>query len=94
MPARNTVFLSLAASYAETIGANTIFIGAHYDDSSGYPDCRKDYLEAIDKAIKLGTKSGVDNALKVEFPLISKGKKDIVKLGVSLGVPLKDTWSC
>ena len=94
VPARNTIFLSLAASYAEAIGANAIFIGAHYDDSSGYPDCRKDYLEAIDKAIKLGTKSGLDNALKVEFPLISKSKKDIVKLGASLGVPLKDTWSC
>lgn len=94
VPARNTVFLSLAASYAEAIGANRIFIGAHCDDSSGYPDCRKDYLEAIDKAIKLGTKSGLDNRLKVEFPLIVKGKKDIIKLGASLGVPFKDTWSC
>ncbi|MFH0764710.1 MAG: 7-cyano-7-deazaguanine synthase QueC [Candidatus Omnitrophota bacterium] len=94
VPARNTVFLSLAASYAEAINANRIFIGAHYDDSSGYPDCRKDYLEAIDKAIKLGTKSGAGNSLKVEFPLISKDKKDIVRLGASLGVPLKNTWSC
>lgn len=94
VPARNTVFLSLAASYAEAIGATRIFIGAHYDDSSGYPDCRKDYLKAIDKAIKLGTKRGAGNKLRIEFPLIDKGKKDIIKLGVSLGVPFKDTWSC
>lgn len=94
VPARNTVFLSLAASYAEAIGANAVFIGAHHDDSSGYPDCRKDYLEAIDKAIKLGTKSGIEGRLRIEFPLINKNKKDIIKLGVSLGVPLKDTWSC
>ena len=94
VPARNTIFLSLAASYAEAIGASAVFIGAHHDDSSGYPDCRKNYLEAFNKAIKLGTKRGIENRLRVRFPLIDKSKKDIIKLGVSLGVPFKETWSC
>lgn len=94
VPARNTVFLSLAASYAEAIGAEAIFIGAHHEDSSGYPDCRKDYLKAFDKTVKLGTKSGIENRLKVEFPLVDLSKKEIIELGASLGVPLEKTWSC
>ena len=94
VPARNTVFLAIASSYAEAIGAGRIFIGAHSEDSSGYPDCRKEYLEAFDKAIKLGTKSGLEKRLSLEFPLIDKSKRDIIELGVSLGVPFQFTWSC
>lgn len=94
VPARNTIFLAIAASFAETIGADSIYIGAHFEDSSGYPDCRKIYLDAFDKVVKLGTKRGLEGNLKLEFPLIDKTKKDIIKLGSSLGVPFEFTWSC
>lgn len=94
VPARNTVFLSMAVSLAETIGARAVFIGAHYEDSSGYPDCRKDYLEAFRKVIRLGTKAGIDNALKLEFPLIDKDKSGIIRAAKRLGLPFELTWSC
>ena len=94
VPSRNTIFLSMASSYAEAIGARAIFIGAHYEDSSGYPDCRKDYLAAFREVMKLGTKAGIDNALTLEFPLINKGKSGIIKTGKRLGVPFELTWSC
>ena len=94
VPARNTVFLAIAASYAEAIGADKIFIGAHSEDSSGYPDCRKEYLKAFDKTLKLGTKRGLEKMLGLGFPLIDKSKMEIVKLGIKLGVPFCFTWSC
>lgn len=94
VPSRNTIFLSMASSLAEAIGAQAIFIGAHYEDSSGYPDCRKDYLEAFRKVMKLGTKAGMDNALTLEFPLINKDKSGIIRTGKRLGVPFELTWSC
>lgn len=94
VPSRNTVFLSLASSLAEEIGAGAIFIGTHYEDSSGYPDCRKDYLEAFHNAIRLGTKAGTENRLLLEFPLIDKDKSGIIKEGQRLGVPFELTWSC
>jgi 7-cyano-7-deazaguanine synthase len=94
VPARNTIFLSMAASFAESIGAESIFIGAHYEDSSGYPDCRKEYLEAFDSVLKMGTKKGVEGKLHLEYPLIDKTKSEIIKLGHSLGVPFHLTRSC
>ena len=94
VPARNTIFLSIAASFAEAIGAHAVFIGAHFEDSSGYPDCRKEYLKAFDRAMRLGTKAGLEGRLKLEFPLIDKTKSEIVELGHSLGVPFEHTWSC
>lgn len=94
VPARNTIFLSIAASFAETIGAESIFIGAHSEDSSGYPDCRREYLEAFDKVIKTGTRRGTEDRLKLEFPLIGKTKSRIIALGASLAVPFQLTWSC
>jgi len=94
VPARNTVFLSIAASFAETIGAQAIFIGAHSEDSSGYPDCRKEYLDAFNEVIKKGTKRGIEGKLKLEFPLIDKSKNGIISLGESLAVPFHMTWSC
>lgn len=94
VPARNTVFLSIAASYAEAIGAHRIFIGAHSDDSSGYPDCRKEYIEAFAEAVRLGTKSGLEGGLKLEAPLVSMTKGEIVRLGLRLGAPLGLTRSC
>jgi 7-cyano-7-deazaguanine synthase len=94
VPARNTIFLSIAASYAEAIGADAVFIGAHADDSSGYPDCREGYLKAFDKVVRLGTKRGLEKKLSLEFPLVGRDKRGIIKLGVSLGVPFGHTWSC
>jgi len=94
VPGRNTIFLSIAASFAEAIKASVIFIGAHYEDSSGYPDCRIEYLETFDKMIALGTKAGIEGMLKLEFPLIKKSKAQIIKTGESLGVPFNLTWSC
>lgn len=94
VPARNSVFLSIAASLAETIGAGDIFIGAHFEDSSGYPDCRRDFLKSFERSIKLGTKSGREKGIRLRFPLLDKSKKDIIILGNSLGVPFEATWSC
>lgn len=94
VPARNTIFLSMAVSCAEAEGAERIFIGAHSDDSSGYPDCRQDYLEAFQKVTELGTKAGIEKRLKVEYPLIGRSKRDIIKMGERLKVPFDMTWSC
>jgi queuosine biosynthesis protein QueC len=94
VPARNTVFLSMAASYAEAIGAEAIYIGAHSEDSSGYPDCRKGYIEALDRAMRLGTKAGIEGRLTLKSPLIEKTKKDIIETGQRLKVPFELTWSC
>lgn len=72
-----------------------VFIGAHSQDYSGYPDCRKELLSAFSKVIKTGTKSGVQGReIKVYAPLLSKGKSEIIKLGIKLGVPFALTWSC
>ncbi len=94
VPARNTIFLSIATSFAEAIGASFVFIGAHFEDSSGYPDCRIEYLKAFDALIKLGTKKGLEGDLALRFPLIDKTKKEIIRLGASLKVPFQFTWSC
>lgn len=95
VPARNTIFLSFAASYAESIGAKRIFIGANALDYSGYPDCRPNYIKAYEKAVNLGTKSGVSGVrLKIETPLINLTKAEIIRLGLKLKVPYDLTWSC
>ena len=94
VPARNTIFLSIASSFAEAIGASKIFIGAHSEDSSGYPDCRREYLEAFRRVIRLGTKAGIAKKLGLEFPIINKTKDEIISLGLKLKVPFEFTWSC
>ncbi len=95
VPARNTIFLSFAASYAEAIGAKSIFIGANAIDYSGYPDCREVYLKAFGRVIKEGTKAGVEGrAVSIEAPLLKKTKAQIIKEGNRLGAPYGDTWSC
>jgi 7-cyano-7-deazaguanine synthase len=91
VPGRNIIFLSYAASFAETIGARAIFIGAHTQDYSGYPDCRKNFLEKFNQAVNLGI---AGKRIKLYYPLISKSKKEIIQLGLRLGVPFKHTWSC
>ncbi len=95
VPARNIIFLSLALSCAEAIGSETIFIGAHAQDYSGYPDCRPEFFKAFDQVIKTGTKAGVKKrGIRVIAPLLNKNKADIIRLGNYLGVPFELTWSC
>ncbi len=91
VPFRNTHIISMAVSWAEVIGANRIYIGAVYEDSSGYPDCRPSYYEAINNLIKEGTKDG---DIKVVTPVIFLKKDEIVKLAVELKAPLQFSWSC
>lgn len=95
VPARNTIFLSFALSYAEAVGAADIFIGANALDFSGYPDCRPKYYKVFNRLSRVATKSGVENkAIKIHTPLIDKTKKEIVLLAKRLKVPLELTWSC
>lgn len=95
VPARNTIFLALAAAYAETLGASRIYFGANVIDYSGYPDCRPDYLRAFEQVLRLGTKAGVEgHAAEIRTPLLMMTKADIIRLGVSLSAPLHLTHSC
>jgi len=92
VPFRNAHFLSIATSWAEVIGATKIFIGAVWEDSSGYPDCRPEYYEAFNKVIRAGTRPATH--VTIETPLIYLSKCDIVKKGVELSAPFDLTWSC
>lgn len=95
VPGRNIIFLSFALSFAEARGAGAIFIGAHSQDYSGYPDCRPDFFQAFNKVALCGTKSGVEKRrIEIKAPLIHKDKAGIIRLGRSLGVPFELTWSC
>ena len=96
VPARNTIFLALALAWAETLGAEDIFIGVNALDSSGYPDCRPEFINAFERAANLGTKAGVEGkrSFTVHTPLIALTKADIVRLAVELGVDFSLTWSC
>jgi 7-cyano-7-deazaguanine synthase len=91
VPFRNAHFLSAAVSWAEVLGAKTVFIGAVEQDSSGYPDCRPAYYDAFNQLIRMGTKEG---EIRVETPLIAMRKNEIVRLGVELGAPFHVSWSC
>jgi 7-cyano-7-deazaguanine synthase len=95
VPARNTVFLSLALSYAEAIGAEAIFMGANAVDYSGYPDCRPDYIKAFQHLAELATKRGVEGRpIRIEAPLLHLTKAEIIKTGMKLQAPFHKTWSC
>lgn len=95
VPARNTVFLSIALGWAEVLGANDIFIGVNAVDYSGYPDCRPEYIEAYEKMANLATRSGVEGyALRICTPLIDLSKAEIIQLGEQLGVDYGMTVSC
>lgn len=95
VPARNLVFLSLAAGLAEAIGAERIYIGVNAVDYSGYPDCRPGFIAAFEAVLRVGTRAGVEGRSPgVETPLIHLGKADIVRLGASLGVDFALTHSC
>ena len=95
VPARNTVFLSLALAYAETVPANDIFIGVNALDYSGYPDCRPEFIAAFEHMANLATKSGVEGKqLKLHTPLINLTKAEIIARGLALGVDYSKTISC
>lgn len=95
VPARNLIFLSLAAAFAETVGASKLVIGANVVDYSGYPDCRHEFLESFAKTVTLGTKAGVEGeAFEVVAPLLTLNKSEIIQLGLSLGVDYSLTRSC
>lgn len=92
VPFRNANMLSVAVSWAEVIGANAIYIGAVFEDSSGYPDCRPEFYESFQKTIGAGTKP--DTHIEIRTPIIHLSKAEIVRKGVELGAPLHLTWSC
>lgn len=96
VPARNMVFLSVAASMAEAIGAQHIFIGVSEVDYSGYVDCRQVFIDAMEKAINLGTVMGAEQGKKITIhaPFVNMTKAEEIKLGNKLGVDFSLTWSC
>ncbi len=96
VPARNTIFLSFALSWAEVLGAEDIFVGVNALDYAGYPDCRPEYIEAFEKMAGLATKAGVEGTqhLKIHTPLIDLSKAQIIKKGLNLGVAYALTSSC
>jgi len=95
VPARNTIFLSLASSFAEKHSINNIFIGVNSIDYSGYPDCRPEFIELFEKMINKGTKLGVEGTkINIHTPLIQMKKSDIIKIGADLNVNYAKTVSC
>ncbi len=95
VPARNTVFLSIALGWAEVIGAMDLFIGVNAVDYSGYPDCRPAFIDAFTALANVATKAGVEGGhYTIHTPLMDLGKDDIVKLGAELGVDYSETVSC
>ncbi len=95
VPARNTIFLSLALAYAETIGAIDLFLGVNAVDFSGYPDCRPAFLDAFERLANVATKAGAEGArFTIHAPLLNMTKADIVREGARLGVDFSKTWSC
>ncbi|QGX41091.1 7-cyano-7-deazaguanine synthase QueC [Permianibacter aggregans] len=95
VPARNTVFLSIALGWAEVLGADAIYTGVNAVDYSGYPDCRPDYIAAFEKMANLATRAGVEgHRLRIETPLIQLSKAQIIQAGLTLGVDYSLTVSC
>jgi 7-cyano-7-deazaguanine synthase len=96
VPARNTIFLALALAWAETLGADDLFIGVNALDYSGYPDCRPEFIEAFERMANVATRAGVEGRSRftIHAPLIRLTKADIVHRALALGVDLGLTWSC
>ena len=92
VPFRNAHLLSAATSWGEVLGAVAIYVGAVWEDSSGYPDCRPEFYRAFEEAIRLGTRP--ETRIEIRTPVISLTKGEIVRRGVALGVPFEKTWSC
>lgn len=95
VPSRNIIFLSIAASIAESRGAEAIFIATNSVDFSGYPDCTAEFMSAFQRTLDIGTKAGREGrGIRIEAPILTKSKGDIVREAVRLKVPMEDTWSC
>lgn len=96
VPARNTIFLSLALGWAEVVGSQDIFVGVNAMDYSGYPDCRPEFIQAFETLGNLATKAGVEGEqrLKIRAPLLTMTKADIIQRGMALGVDFSETTSC
>ena len=96
VPARNTIFLSFCLAWAEVLGATDVFIGVNALDYSGYPDCRPEYIEAYERMANLATRGGVEGStpMRIRTPLLHLTKREIVQLGLSLGVDFAETLSC
>jgi len=95
VPARNTIFLSIALGWAEVLGAHDIFIGVNAVDYSGYPDCRPEYIAAFESMANLATRAGVEGqSIAINTPLMDLGKGDIIQAGIALGVDYSLTVSC
>lgn len=95
VPARNTIFLSYALGFAETIGAYDIFIGAHASDYANYPDCRPEFFSAYEKMANLATREGTEGRkININTPLVDMTKSDIIAIGMKLGVNFENTISC
>ncbi|HPN72606.1 MAG TPA: 7-cyano-7-deazaguanine synthase QueC [Candidatus Omnitrophota bacterium] len=95
VPARNILFLSYAVSYAEAVGASSVYIGAHQLDFSNYPDCREVFFDSYREMVRKGTRAGSEGRpVEIVTPIINMTKKQIVEEGVKLGVPFEHTWSC
>ena len=92
VPFRNAHLLAAATSWAEVLGARSLHVGAVWEDSSGYPDCRPEFYRAFEEAIRLGTRPETD--LRIVTPVIRMSKAEIVRRGVELAVPFEKTWSC
>ncbi|MCM8822459.1 MAG: 7-cyano-7-deazaguanine synthase QueC [Candidatus Omnitrophica bacterium] len=95
VPARNIIFLSLATAYAESLDADSIVIGVHSIDYSGYPDCRREFIETFQMVIDRGIKKSVEGGkIILKTPLLLMKKTEIIKLGINLGADFSITWSC
>lgn len=92
VPFRNANLLAMATSWAEVLGATTLFVGAVSEDSSGYPDCRPEFFQAFEQVIATGTRP--DTHIRIETPIIHLSKREIIEKGVALSAPLDRTWSC
>lgn len=92
VPFRNANILAIATSWAEVLGARKIYIGAVSEDSSGYPDCRREFFDAFERTIETGTKPGT--SISIVTPIINLSKAEIVNLGIKIGAPLELSWSC
>jgi len=95
VPGRNLIFLSLAAAYAEVVGASVIYFGANILDYSGYPDCRPEFIRAFEATVNEGTKAGAEGRMfQIKAPLLMSTKAEIIRQGMELGVPFELTHSC
>ncbi len=92
VPFRNAHLLTAAVSWAEVLGARAVFVGAVWEDSSGYPDCRPEFYRAFEAAVRLGTRP--DTEIRIVTPVVALSKAEIVRQGRALGVPFDMTWSC